>query len=118
MARAIWVIIGCLALGLGAIGVALPVLPTTPFVLLAAFAFAKGSPRLRDKLLQHHIFGPIIRDWNAKGAIAPRYKTLALAMMAAAFLASVLFGLSRNILIVQGVCIMMAATFILSRPNS
>ncbi|MEM6577098.1 MAG: YbaN family protein [Pseudomonadota bacterium] len=117
MTRAIWTFLGFIALSLGAIGVVLPVLPTTPFVLLAVFAFAKGSPRLEAWLRGHRVFGPIILEWDTKGAIAPRYKTIAIAMMAGAFAASVILDLSQTVLVIQAVCILGAAAFILSRPN-
>lgn len=108
---------GLLALALGTIGVLLPVLPTTPFVLLAAFAFAKGSSKLDAWLRSHPTFGPIILEWKTKGAIAPRYKAMAVAMMTAAFAASVLFGLAPAVIVVQGVCMLCAGAFVLSRPN-
>ncbi|MEM7074704.1 MAG: YbaN family protein [Pseudomonadota bacterium] len=118
MGRTVWTVLGVLALGIGAVGVVLPVLPTTPFVLLAAFAFAKGSPKLARWLEDHPVFGPIIADWRRTGAIAPQYKAIALTMMAAVFGASVLAGLALSVLVVQGVCVLGAAAFILSRPNA
>lgn len=114
----LWVMLGCIALLLGAIGIVLPILPTTPFVLVAAFAFARGSPRLRHWLATHHIFGSIIADWEARGAIAVRYKLLACAMMAAAFTASLVAGFSALILIIQALCLCGAASYILTRPST
>ncbi|MEM9843842.1 MAG: YbaN family protein [Pseudomonadota bacterium] len=118
MTRAMWIVFGFVALGVGAFGIILPVLPTTPFVILAAFAFAKGSPTLEGRLRAHPVFGPMIRDWTAKGAIAPRYKAIALTMMVGAFAASLVFGFSPTILVVQAVCILAASAYILTRPNS
>ena len=66
----------------GIIGIVLPGLPTVPFVLLAAFAAARGSQRLRDWLLAHAQFGPMIRDWEREGAVSRRAKRLAIGMMA------------------------------------
>ena len=117
MAKPIWTIFGLFALALGAIGVVLPLLPTTPFVLLASFAFAKASPRLQKMLQDHQVFGPILADWRAHGAIATRYKCLALGMMAATFGISLVWGLPSHILIIQAVCMLGAAAFILSRPS-
>lgn len=115
--RLIWTAFGCVALVLGLIGVVLPVLPTTPFVLLAAFAFSKGSPRLRHWLVTHKTFGPIIADWEANGAIARPYKILACSLMALAFAASLYAGFSTKILIIQAICLTGAATYILTRPS-
>lgn len=115
--RALWVCVGAVALALGAVGVILPLLPTTPFVLLAAFAFARSAPRLRAWLAGSRIFGPVIVDWEAHGAIAPRYKALACAAMAAVLLGSVLGGLSWGVIAVQALCLAGAAAYVLSRPS-
>ena len=115
--RVAWQAVGSGALLLGTLGVALPLLPTTPFVILAAFAFARSSPAMHDWLLRSRIFGPIIADWHTNGAIALRYKGLALGMMGGALGLSVAMALSPFVLAVQTICIMAAAIFILSRPN-
>ncbi len=113
----IWFALGLFALTLGSIGIVLPVLPTTPFVILAAFAFGKSSRRLQFLLEESATFGPIIADWRTNGAIAPRYKTLALMMMVAAIVASVVVSVPNYALVAQLICILAAAVFILSRPN-
>ena len=115
--RAVWLAIGFAALALGAIGVLLPLLPTTPFVIIAAFAFGKSSPTLARWLETSRTFGPVIADWREHGAIAPRFKALAMAMMAAVFLLSVAMSVSAFVLIVQAIYMTGAAAFILSRPN-
>lgn len=117
LARSLWVALGGLSLALGALGVILPILPTTPFVLLAAFAFGKGSPRLRAWLVDHRTFGPAIHHWERDGAIAPRHKRMAAIMMAAAFLLSLILGLPWHVLAIQAVCLGGAAAFVLSRPD-
>lgn len=118
MKRLSWYLIGVTALVLGAIGVIAPVLPTTPFVILSAFAFAKCSPKLHSWLMHNRTFGPIILDWRANGAIAPRYKALALAMMACAFVLSIITAVPPLVLVVQAFCMIGAASFILTRPNA
>lgn len=80
--RALWLTVAGTSLVLAAAGVVLPVVPTTPFVLVAAYAAAKGSPRLHAWILGHRVFGPVVRDWQAGGAVAPRTKWVALATMA------------------------------------
>ena len=78
-----WWLLAYVSLGLGLVGIVLPGLPTVPFVLLAAFAAARGSRRLHAWLLAHRRFGPVIRDWEAQRAVSRRAKHLATAMMAA-----------------------------------
>lgn len=118
VARHVWTGFGALSLGIGALGLVLPLLPTTPFVILAAFAFSKGSPRFARALHGHRVFGPIIADWRARGAIALRYKALALAMMGAALAASVALAFGTALIALQAVAMTGAAAFILSRPNA
>lgn len=80
--RWLWWGAAYVALGLGIAGVVLPLLPTTPFVLLAAFCAARGSDTLHRKLIEHRIFGPMIRDWQATGAVSRKAKYLAIGSMA------------------------------------
>jgi uncharacterized membrane protein YbaN (DUF454 family) len=115
--KLLWNIIGATALLLGVIGVVLPLLPTTPFVILAAFAFAKSHPAMRQWLVDHARFGPMIRDWEANGAIAPKFKALAVLMMLAAFGLSLALGINAKVLIIQAIVLSGAALFILSRPS-
>lgn len=78
-----WWLLAYASLGLGLLGVALPGLPTVPFVLLAAYAAARGSKRLHAWLVTHPRFGEHIRDWERDKAVSRRAKTLATAMMTA-----------------------------------
>ncbi|MFC5579141.1 YbaN family protein [Lysobacter niabensis] len=77
-----WWLLAYGSLGVGLVGIVLPGLPTVPFVLLAAYAAARGSQRLHAWLLAHRQFGPIIRDWEAQGAVSRPAKRLATLMMA------------------------------------
>lgn len=79
--RWMWWLLAYASLGLGLIGIVVPGLPTVPFVLLSAFAAARGSERLHRWLLAHRQFGPMIRDWQAGGAVSRRAKWMALCMM-------------------------------------
>lgn len=72
---------GLVALGLGLIGIVLPGLPTTPFVLLAAACFARASPRLHGWLTTHRYLGPMVRDWEANRSLPLRVKWIAITMM-------------------------------------
>ncbi|SDW12947.1 YbaN family protein [Lysobacter enzymogenes] len=78
-----WWLLAYVSLGLGIVGIVVPGLPTVPFVLLSAFAASRGSQRLHAWLLAHRQFGPMIRDWQAHGAVSRRAKRLAVSMMAA-----------------------------------
>ncbi|MBX2986615.1 MAG: YbaN family protein [Bdellovibrionaceae bacterium] len=84
---------GFLFLVIGIIGIALPVLPTTPFLLVAAYCFSRGSRRFHDWLIHHPRLGPPIVDWQRHRVIRRRAKVIASLMMAA------------------------TAVFLLSRPN-
>lgn len=79
--RWLWGVAGAVSLALGVIGIVLPLLPTTPFVLLAAFCFARSSARYEHWLLSHPRFGPMVRDWRVYRAVPLRAKQLAWAMM-------------------------------------
>src|SRR5688500_6300205 len=81
--RWLWWLLAYASLALGLIGIVVPGLPTVPFVLLSAFAAARGSQRLYRWLLAHRQFGPIIRDWQAHGAVSRKSKWLATTMMSA-----------------------------------
>ena len=72
-----WWLLAYVALGLGFIGIFVPGLPTVPFILLSAFAATRGSERLHQRLLADPRFGPMIRDWQAHGAVSRRAKKAA-----------------------------------------
>lgn len=94
MKRSAYLVAGWTALLLGALGLALPLLPTVPFVLLAAFCFARSNPELERKLVEHPKFGPHIDAWRSRGAISRNGKRAAYA----AFAASAMLG----IILLQG----------------
>lgn len=115
--RPFWFITGLVATGLGIAGIVLPLLPATPFFLLAAFAFARSSPRFHDWLLNHPAIGPMVLNWQRDGAISPRAKRLAMIAIAATFAISLLYGLAGWLLALQGVILVAVAIFILTRPD-
>ncbi|MBY4946186.1 YbaN family protein [Cupriavidus respiraculi] len=79
--RAVWAALGVFFLLLGFIGIFLPVLPTTPFVLLAAACFARGSERFHGWLMAHPRLGPLVHDWHVHRSIPLRAKCFAIATM-------------------------------------
>ena len=116
-AQITWLVIGLLALALGAIGIAVPLLPTTPLILLAAFAFARSSNRLHEWLITHDVFGTLIDNWQRHGAISRRAKVLSLVSMAAVLGISLAMAAPPVVIIVQLVVLGAVALFILTRPE-
>lgn len=116
--RIIWAILGLLSMAIGVVGIVLPLVPTVPLMILAAFFFAKSSERLHNWLITHPQFGPSIQDWNEHGAIHPKGKRIATLSIVTVFLISVLLGLRPMILIIQGVTLTAVLIFIWTRPNS
>ncbi|MFS4437360.1 YbaN family protein [Paracoccaceae bacterium GXU_MW_L88] len=115
--RLFWLLIGWLAVALGTLGIVLPLLPTTVFFILAAFAFGKSSPELRARLMNHPRIGPPLRDWEARGAISPAAKRASILAMLATLLISWALGASGTVLLIQTLCLSAVALFILTRPS-
>jgi uncharacterized membrane protein YbaN (DUF454 family) len=115
--RLVWISFGWLCVALGVIGAALPLLPTVPFLLLAAFSFARSSPRLHAWLVAHPRFGPPIRDWQATGAISRRVKRISTASLFAAFAIAWAGGMPAWALAIQVACLLGAGLFIWTRPE-
>lgn len=80
--RWLWLAAGVVSLGVGIVGIALPVLPTVPFVLLAAFCFSRGCRRCEEWLLDHPRLGPPIHAWRRNHSVPLRAKQVAIGMMA------------------------------------
>jgi len=89
--KAILIIVGTLSLGLGILGMVLPVLPTTPFLLLSAAAYARGSKRFYHWLLGNKWFGHYIKDYREGNGIPRKAKITAIALMWTTILSSVIF---------------------------
>jgi uncharacterized membrane protein YbaN (DUF454 family) len=92
MKRHLYLVGGWASLALGAIGAVLPLLPTVPFVILAAFCFARSSPRLEAWLLDHPTFGPHIVAWRDNGAISRKGKVAALLAFAFSIVLALAFA--------------------------
>jgi uncharacterized membrane protein YbaN (DUF454 family) len=97
MPRWLFTVLGFLALGLAGLGVVLPVLPTTPFVLLAAACFARSSPRFHRWLLHSRLFGPMIHRWQEERCVSRRTKAVAIGLIAVTFAVSIGFAVSHPV---------------------
>jgi uncharacterized membrane protein YbaN (DUF454 family) len=88
-----WLLIaaGSACVALGVIGIFLPLLPTTPLMLLAAACFARSSRRFHDWLLANRTFGPLILEWERHRSIPRRTKLTAIGLMSATLAASIVF---------------------------
>lgn len=115
--RGLWFVTGCFAVALGTLGIVLPLLPTVAFMILAAFCFARSSPRLHRWLIDHPVYGPAIRDWQDSGAISLKAKRLATLAIGLAFGLSLAVGLAQPILVLQAFILLILLSFIWSRPH-
>ncbi|QDC07993.1 DUF454 domain-containing protein [Oceanicola sp. D3] len=116
--RMLWAAAGAVSLMLGVIGIVLPLLPTVPFVLLAAFCFARSSEKLHDWLLAHRTFGPMIVDWRRNGAIHRRAKLAATASVGLVFVVSLVLQLPAHVLLIQAITLSGVMVFIWTRPEA
>ncbi len=117
LVRPFWLLLGLTSTACGIAGVVLPLVPTTPFLLLAVYSFARSSPRLHTWLVTHPRFGPSILNWQQHGAISRRNKLMAAGVMVATLAISVALGVSVMILAIQAFVLGGVAMFVLSRPS-
>ncbi len=115
--RALLLVFAGLCLLLGIIGIVVPGLPTTVFILMAGWAAARSSPRFNAWLEQHRLFGPMLRNWRAGGYVSRRAKWSATAMMA--LCAIILFATAPVPWLAEGVTAFLALllTWLWHRPE-
>jgi uncharacterized membrane protein YbaN (DUF454 family) len=104
--RGIFTVLGTVFLVIGAIGIVLPVLPTTPLLLLAAACYIRGSPRLYHWMLHNRVFGEFLRNYQAGRGITRRHKLMALALLWGAIGYSVVYVVDH--VVVQSLLVLIA----------
>jgi hypothetical protein len=110
--------LGFVCVGLGVLGAFLPVLPTTPFLLVALWAFSRSSRRFHHWLYTHPRFGPRLQEWEAHGTVPVKVKVSAVSAMALSFgLLAFVVRAKWHVLAAAGVLILVGATYVLSRPS-
>lgn len=117
--KPVYFILGWCFFGLGAVGTAVPGLPTTPFMLLALWAFAKSSKRFHDWLYTHRIFGPPLQQWRDHRIISSKAKALSVGTMVVSF-AYLAFFTELDLWLKTFIALVMVfgASYIITKPSS
>ena len=105
------------ALAAAALGMALPLLPTTPFLLLAAWSASRHSPELEARLLAHPRVGPHLHAWRNERALSPRAKRLALAALAVSLVVTLTVSVSALVKVLVSTVLVSVAIFLATRPE-
>ncbi len=109
--------LGAFFFALGAVGIGVPLLPTVPFWILAAFFYARSAPELRDRIYAHPRFGPSVRDFLEHGALSRRGKAWAVGGITFGVSLSVwLYAPPIEVTAVIVVCMAVVVVFLLTRP--
>lgn len=117
-ARWLYVLLGLFCVGLGTAGVFLPLLPTTIFLIIAAWAFARSSPRLHAWLYNHPRFGPTLRNWYAHRVVSRKAKTAAVIAMAASLAITAWSTASPVVVAIVAVCLVAVGAYLITRPSA
>lgn len=115
--RSLWFALGICALGAGIVGIALPVMPTVPFLLVAAWAFARSSPRMRQRILDHPTYGPPVRAWQERGAIGRLAKLWAVGAMAFGVGLALWLKLPLWLVAMQAAICLSVGAYVVTRPE-
>ena len=116
--KPVYLLLGWSFFGLGAVGTVVPGLPTTPFMLLALWAFSKSSKRFHDWLYAHRLFGPPLKQWRNHRVIPVKAKLFSLVTMIASFTYLAFFtGVNTLLKVIVALVMLFGAVFILSRSS-
>ena len=116
--RPVFLAIGFVCVGLGGLGAVLPLLPTTPFLLIALWAFSRSSDRFHHWLYTHPRFGSRLQAWNEHGVVPVKVKASAIsAMLVSLGLMVFVARVKWPVLAVSGALMLVGATYVLSRPS-
>lgn len=113
-----WKILGFCSLGLAYVGVVTPGIPYSPFVVFAAYCFAKGSPRMHAWLYNHKLFGPFLTNWGEKRVFPLKMKYFMLAMMSSSLLIMFFTGVPTRGLVYTGIFMALVAVWAWRYPSS
>jgi len=118
LTRPLYVALGLLSVGVGAVGVVVPGLPTTVFLLIAAWCFTKASPRLEAWLRGHRVFGPYLTAWKRDRSVPRSAKVAAgVGMLSSVLVAGLVFGVSAAPLALMALTLAAVFTWIARRPE-
>lgn len=118
LAKPFYLAVGWVSVVLGAIGVIIPILPTTPFLIVAVWAFSRSSPVFAERIRSHPVVGPYIRDWQDSGVIPLQAKILACLMMGGASLYLLRWsGAPPWVGIGASVAMALVAVYVVTRPS-
>ncbi|HYO51494.1 YbaN family protein [Archangium sp.] len=116
--RFVFMALGFVCVGLGMLGVFLPLLPTTPFLLVALWAFSRSSRRFHHWLYTHPRFGPRLQEWHEHGTVPVKVKVSALTAMAVSLaLLAFVVRVKWPVLAVAAALMLVGAAYVLSRPS-
>jgi hypothetical protein len=90
--RVVYLTLAAFFFGLAVLGAILPLLPTTPFLLVTSFLLVRSSPSLNEKLLRSRAFGPLLEDWQRHRGVRPRVKVISIAVSLSAVTLSAIYG--------------------------
>ena len=116
--RLIYLAIGWVCTSLGIVGAFLPVMPTTPFLIVAVWAFSRSSPRLKSWLYHHPRYGETLQNWFEYGAVSARIKFFAIITMSMSI--PIVYVLTDNATIagIQAAILLIVSVFLISRPTT
>lgn len=116
--RLLFLALGFICVGLGTLGAFLPLLPTTPFMLVALWAFSRSSRRFHHWLYTHPRFGPRLQEWHQYGIVPVKVKLTSLSAMTASFLfMAFVMRVKWHVLAMSGSVMLIGAVYVLSRPS-